>query len=365
MRVALAWSAVAPAKRLSGFNPVLSASYPAANRSIYGHIVRYAHAHGITVDFSLTGPAARWAAAGDRPAPENYGVSKPAASAFGQFVEAVATRYSGSYDPISDTIVHGNADDLPRVSVWELCNEPNFGRELAPEPIDGSTVPTSAPAYSSLVDAGWRGLGLTGHGHDTIVIMRPRRSRIEPETEPRAAAGITGQLWRNQAAAVRPHALPRGLDVQRTPRHGSCGGRLPDDSRRLTRVQDRPSRAVPSLGVRRPPVSDQPATDRGELSRPRLHRVLGTAAPSARTRLIGSTALARDFRSATTSTATLRTRQTTAATISSRRRARRPISAGRNTCLGATPGSPQPFHTCCTTRIRPRTFRSSAGLPAG
>ena len=206
MRVALAWSAVAPAKRLSGFNPVLSASYSAANRSIYGHIVRYAHAHGITVDFSLTGPAARWAAAGDRPAPENSGVSKPAASAFGQFVEAVATRYSGSYDPISDTIVHGNADDLPRVSVWELCNEPNFRRELAPEPIDGSTVPTSAPAYSSLVDAGWRGLGLTGHGHDTIVIMRLDARGSNRKPNPGQPQGLPGNF-----GAIKPLQFVRTL----------------------------------------------------------------------------------------------------------------------------------------------------------
>ncbi len=61
-----------------------------------------------------------------------------------------------------------------------------------------------------------------------------RRSRIEPETESRAAAGTTGQLRRNQAAAVRPHALLRELDVQRTPRRGGGGGRLPDYSRRLT-----------------------------------------------------------------------------------------------------------------------------------
>lgn len=206
MRVALAWSAVAPAKRLSGFNPVLSASYSAANRSIYGHIVRYAHAHGITVDFSLTGPAARWAAAGDRPAPENSGVSKPAASAFGQFVEVVATRYSGSYDPISDTIVHGNADDLPRVSVWELCNEPNFRRELAPEPIDGSTVPTSAPAYSSLVDAGWRGLGLTGHGHDTIVIMRLDARGSNRKPNPGQPQGLPGNF-----GAIKPLQFVRTL----------------------------------------------------------------------------------------------------------------------------------------------------------
>jgi hypothetical protein len=170
VRVTLAWDTVAPATRPSGFNPVLPASYPAAEWGIYDEIVRDAHADGITVDFSLTGPAPLWAAGGGQPAPGNYGEWKPSASAFGQFVEAVATRYSGSYDPMSDTIAHGDANDLPRVSFWELWNEPNFGMDLAPQAIKGSTVPTSAPAYRSLLDAGWRGLGLTGHGRDTIVI---------------------------------------------------------------------------------------------------------------------------------------------------------------------------------------------------
>jgi hypothetical protein len=170
VRVTLAWNTVAPAQRPPGFTAVLPADYPAANWSIYDQIVRDAHADGIAVDFSLTGPAPLWAAGGGQPAPGNYGEWKPSATAFGQFVEAVATRYSGSYDPISDTIAHGNSDDLPRVSFWELWNEPNFGEDLAPQAIKGSTVPASGPAYRSLLDAGWRGLGLTGHGRDTIVI---------------------------------------------------------------------------------------------------------------------------------------------------------------------------------------------------
>ena len=170
VRVTLAWNTVAPSKRPPGSGAVLPSSYPAGNWAIYDEIVRDAHADGITVDFSLTGPAPLWAAGGGQPAPGHYGEWKPSATAFGQFVEAVATRYSGSYDPTAGTIAHGDTNDLPRVSFWELWNEPNFGMDLAPQAIKGSTVPASAPAYRSLLDAGWRGLGLTGHGRDTILI---------------------------------------------------------------------------------------------------------------------------------------------------------------------------------------------------
>ena len=196
VRVTLAWNTVAPAKRQAGFNPVLPSSYPAANWGIYDQIVSDAHADGIAVDFSMTGPAPLWATGGGQPAPGNYGEWKPSAAAFGQFVEAVATRYSGSYDPISDTIAHGDSDDLPRVSFWELWNEPNFGEDLAPQAIEGSTVPTSAPAYRSLLDAGWHGLGLTGHGRDTILIgnLDARGSNGKPRPgQPQGLPGNFGQ----------------------------------------------------------------------------------------------------------------------------------------------------------------------------
>ena len=77
VRVTLAWNTVAPAKRPSGFNPVLPASYPAANWSIYDQIVRDAHADGIAVDFSLTGPAPLWAAGAASPRPATTASGSP------------------------------------------------------------------------------------------------------------------------------------------------------------------------------------------------------------------------------------------------------------------------------------------------
>ena len=93
----------------------------------YDTIVTDAQKDGITVDFSLTGPAPPWAAGGGQPAPGGLGQWKPSASAFKQFVQAVGTRYSGTYDPTLDQTMPGDPNDLPRVSFWEIWNEPNFG----------------------------------------------------------------------------------------------------------------------------------------------------------------------------------------------------------------------------------------------
>jgi len=206
VRVTLAWNTVAPAERPAGFDPVLPSSYPATNWGIYDQIVRDAHVDGITVDFSVTGPAPLWAAGGGQPAPGNYGEWKPSAAAFGQFVEAVATRYSGSYDPTTGTIVRGDADDLPRVSFWELWNEPNFGMDLAPQAVKGSTVPASAPAYRSLLDAGWGALGLTGHGRDTIVIGNLDARGSSGKPRPGQPQGLPGNF-----GATKPLPFVRTL----------------------------------------------------------------------------------------------------------------------------------------------------------
>ena len=206
VRVTLGWNTVAPVRRPSGFNAVVPADYPAANWSIYDQIVRDAHADGIAVDFSLTGPAPPWAAGGGQPSPGGYGEWKPSASAFGQFVEAVATRYSGSYDPTTGTIAHGDPNDLPRVSFWELWNEPNFGQDLAPQAIKGSTVPASAPAYRSLLDAGWHGLGLTGHGRDTIVIGNLDARGSNGPSRPGQPQGLPGNF-----GATKPLQFVRTL----------------------------------------------------------------------------------------------------------------------------------------------------------
>jgi hypothetical protein len=168
VRVSVHWDAVAPAHRPSGFNPTDPSSYP--GWGIYDQIVADAQQDGIVVDFSLSGSAPLWAAGTGQPAPRDYGEWKPSASQFKQFVQAVGTRYSGTYDPVLGRSVPGDPNDLPRVSFWELWNEPNFGMDLAPQAIKGSTVSTSPAMYRSLLDAGWSALQSTGHGHDQVVI---------------------------------------------------------------------------------------------------------------------------------------------------------------------------------------------------
>jgi hypothetical protein len=170
VRVSLQWNLVAPSTRPPGFNPTDPASYPAAGWCVYDEIVTDARQDGITVDFSLTGPAPPWAAGSGQPSPGGLGQWKPSANAFKQFAQAVGTRYSGTYIPTGGTCLAGTTSALPRISFWELWNEPNFGGDLAPQAIKGSTVPTAAPMYRSLLDNGWSGLQSTGHGRDTIVI---------------------------------------------------------------------------------------------------------------------------------------------------------------------------------------------------
>jgi hypothetical protein len=170
VRVSLQWNLVAPTPRPPGFNPTDPASSPSANWAPSDTIVTDARQDGITVDFSLTGPAPPWAAGGGQPSPGGLGQWKPSAAAFKQFAQAVGTRYSGTYDPTLDQTMSGDPNDLPRVSFWEIWNEPNFGGDLAPQAIKGSSVPTAAPMYRSLLNAGWSGLQSTGHGRDTILI---------------------------------------------------------------------------------------------------------------------------------------------------------------------------------------------------
>jgi hypothetical protein len=64
----------------------------------------------------------------------------------------------------------GHYRGLPAVRYWELWNEPNFGQDLAPQATNGSTIPTAAAMYRSLVDAGWSALHATGHARDTTIL---------------------------------------------------------------------------------------------------------------------------------------------------------------------------------------------------
>ena len=169
----------------------------------YDRIVEMAAALGIGVDFNVTAPGPLWAMQpapvttefGTRPA-NHY---EPSAIDFGQFVQALGTRYSGTYvppapptttPPSPPTITipllarapgtattdqtATTAGPLPRVSYWSIWNEPDQPGWLAPQwmTVGKRRVPESAQLYRALLDAGVGALDVTGHtlSSDTILV---------------------------------------------------------------------------------------------------------------------------------------------------------------------------------------------------
>jgi hypothetical protein len=193
IRVSVRWSTFAPAPG-SHHRPRFNASdpngYPARNWAGLDAIVRQASARGIQVMLVPTGFAPLWA---QGPNPGRYGghydtrfAWKPSARQFGAFVHALGERYSGSFSP------PGPHAPLPRVGVWEIYNEPNFGEDLAPQGIDGSTVLYAPRMYRALADAAWRSLSGTGHSRDTILIGALAAAGAQLRAGPGRPQGLPG-----------------------------------------------------------------------------------------------------------------------------------------------------------------------------
>jgi len=171
VRVYVRWSTLAPApnsRHRPNFNALDPNAYSARTWAWLDAVDRDAAARGIKVMFVPTGFAPLWAQGAN---PGRYGgrydpeyAWEPSASQYGAFVHAVGERYSGTFTP------KGQTTPLPRVSTWELYNEPNFGEDLAPQAIDGSSVIYSPRMYRALADAAWSSLSATGHSRDTILI---------------------------------------------------------------------------------------------------------------------------------------------------------------------------------------------------
>jgi hypothetical protein len=176
VRVSMPWQMIAPAPRSThaprGFDASDPAAYPAANWNLWDAIVTDAHRDGITVDLDVMGGAPRWARGPGRPAGNRNPNWEPSPAAYGQFVQAVATRYSGNYDPGLEAVDPSDPSDLPRVSFWSIWNEPDYGPSLAPQGVPGDlSVENSPRMYRRLLDAAWAGLAATGHGPTTDTIL--------------------------------------------------------------------------------------------------------------------------------------------------------------------------------------------------
>jgi hypothetical protein len=176
VRVSMPWQAIAPAPGSThapgGFNASDPASYPSASWRLWDEIVVDAWRDGLTVDLDLMGGAPRWALGPGRRAGNSNPNWEPSPAAYGSFVQAVATRYSGAYDARTGALAPGFPGDLPRVAFWSIWNEPNYGPSLAPQGVPGAlSVENSPSMYRGMVDAAWAGLATAGHAPATDTIL--------------------------------------------------------------------------------------------------------------------------------------------------------------------------------------------------
>jgi hypothetical protein len=182
VRLSLRWQDISPdprsAARPRGFDAADPAAYPASAWTRDDEILQTARADGLGVVLTVGGGAPLWATGHDQPTGGPYLQWKPSAAEYQQFVQAVATRYSGHYSTCA------SCSPLPRVSFWEIWNEPNWGPSLAPQATNGSRTSTSPGIYRGLLDAGWQALQRTGHGHDTVVVgsLSPRGFSAPPSS---------------------------------------------------------------------------------------------------------------------------------------------------------------------------------------
>ncbi len=186
LHIYMHWADIAPdptSKHKPLFDATDPAAYPAAGWAPYDAVLQAAAARHISVDLGLVPPPPNWASGKGAPHPSTQPEWKPSAAEYGQWVHAVAVRYSGHYTP------PGASRPLPRVSFWSIWNEPNIGNELGPEVEPHTQVEVAARLYRGLVNAAWSAFQATGHGHDTILI-----GELAPEGRSKGAPGLFGAM---------------------------------------------------------------------------------------------------------------------------------------------------------------------------
>ena len=158
----LDWASVAPSPnkktKPKGFVGDDPADYNPAVWGVYDRTVSAILDRGMKPYLLLGGRAPRWASGKTR-------VTRPNAGEYRNFVQAVGTRYSGTYskDPLNPL-----GSRLPRVTIFSFWNEVNLKFWLAPQWVHGT--PVSPKIYRGLVRAGHQGLVNSGHGGDDMFL---------------------------------------------------------------------------------------------------------------------------------------------------------------------------------------------------
>lgn len=170
VRSLVLWNQIAPEPgsfgRPKGFDGKDPASYDPARWDRYDDLVRGATQRGMGLLFSPSSPIPAWGSDCGGSAQKRK-TCKPDAKLFGNFVQALGTRYSGEYMDENQ-----GGGPLPRVERWSIWNEPNQPGWLTPqfESKAGRKVATAAHRYRALVKASITGLRASGHGSDQILL---------------------------------------------------------------------------------------------------------------------------------------------------------------------------------------------------
>jgi hypothetical protein len=127
----------------------------------------------------------------------------PSPMRLAQFARAAARRYSGSFTP------RGDSAPLPRVRFWQAWNEPNAGRELAPQRVNGR--PVSPAHYRRMVNA------FAGAVHDVRADNRVVAGTLGPfGHDSRDIQVVAPMEFMSQLLCVSPRAPHRKTCSQRT-----------------------------------------------------------------------------------------------------------------------------------------------------
>lgn len=196
VRLGATWAGIAPRRPTRPTDP----DDPAYQWGNLDGAVRDAVAAGLTPLVTVNA-APVWAEGPKRPRSAGFGTWRPNAKAFGQFMRAMATRYSGSQP------------GLPRVRYFQVWNEPNLSTYLTPQYVKrrGQWVATSPGIFRSLVNGGYAGVKAVRKSNFLVTAgtapygdLIPGGRRIAPVTFLR---GVLAQKTNLDAISHHPYGV--------------------------------------------------------------------------------------------------------------------------------------------------------------
>lgn len=183
VRLMVTWASIAPATPPAGFN-ASNPDSPGYDWTSLDESVRLATAHHLHVLLSFE-DAPAWAEGANLPASAHPGTWRPKPSAVAAFAKALATRYSGRFpDPLDTT------KTLPKVSHYQVWNEPNLSYHLSPQWTSTAKgyAPASPGIYRGILNAAYAAIK---HVQPNAFVLSagtapygdlPGRSRMAPVT---------------------------------------------------------------------------------------------------------------------------------------------------------------------------------------